>query len=286
MDQAHNLRKLVVENRNRARVLAVTSGKGGVGKTSTSINLAIVLARHGAKVVVLDADLGLANVEVLLGLSSPYTLQEVIRGERTMCDILVSGPGGIQVVPGSSGIAKLADLGPKARENILAGLDELQDHADFIIIDTMAGIGQNAVAFAAAADETLLITTPEPSAIIDGYATTKTICRMREDAAIHLVVNQVANVQQAKAVSAKLSHVAKTYLGHRLSYVGHILRDPHVGQAVMQCYPFVLGFPNAPASACIDELAARILLRQTDTGAPRAGFFTRLRETFGLASTA
>ena len=187
--QAQNLHEFVRKNRQRARVLAVTSGKGGVGKTSVSANLAIALAGLNLRVVLLDADLGLANVEVLLGLNSLSNLQQVVQGERRMLDILVEGPGGIRIVPGSSGISRLADLGPVARKRILDGVDELHYYADCILIDTMAGIGQNAVAFAAAADEVLLVTTPEPSAIVDGYAMLKTIYQTRKDVTLRLIVN-------------------------------------------------------------------------------------------------
>ncbi|MCP4646018.1 MAG: MinD/ParA family protein [bacterium] len=283
-DQAQNLRKFVLEQHRRARVLAVTSGKGGVGKTSTSVNLAIALAAQGVSVAVLDADLGLANVEVLLGLNSLYNLQHVIHGERSMSEVLVTGPGNINVVPGSSGIAKLADLGPTARDNILDGLKELQEMMDYIIIDTMAGIGQNSVAFSAAADEVLLVTTPEPSAIVDGYATVKTIYQMREDAAIWTIVNQVLNEQQAKAVGSKLAYVAQQYLGRKLKNLGYIPRDPHVSQAVMQSYPFAIRFPNAPATKRVEELARRIIQQRADTGSGRGGFFRRLGRTLGLAS--
>ena len=144
---------MVWNARHGARVVAVTSGKGGVGKTSTSVNLAITLAGMDRKVIVIDADLGLANVEVLMGLGSMYNIEQVIDGERRMKDILVRAPGGIMVVPGSSGMAKVADLTAKARENLMTGLEELHCEADFIILDTMAGIGRNAVSFATAADE-------------------------------------------------------------------------------------------------------------------------------------
>ncbi len=285
-DQAENLREFVRKSQERARVLAVVSGKGGVGKTSTSVNLAIALAGQGKRVILLDADLGLANVEVLLGLNSLYNLQHVIDGEKGIMQILVQGPGGIRVVPGSSGIAKLADLGPSARQNVLNGLKELQEQSEFIIIDTMAGIGQNAVAFAAAADEVLLVTTPEPSAIVDAYATIKTINNMREDAVFRLIVNMVLNKQQADAVVNKLSRVTQQFLGRTISSLGYIPRDPHVSQGVMQTYPFSLRYPSAPATRQIDELADRLIQQRAAARSSGPGFFRRFAESLGLASSA
>ena len=287
-DQAQNLREFVRQHHEGARVLAVTSGKGGVGKTNTSINLAIALVKNGARVTVIDADLGLANVEVLLGLNSLYNLQHVVSGERSIMDVLVQGPGGINVVPGSSGISRLADLGPKARQNVLDGLQQLQDNHDFIIIDTMAGIGQNAVAFAAAADEILLVTTPEPSSIVDAYAMLKTVFLMREDAVFRLIVNQVLNEPQAKAVAAKMSQVAQQFLGRKISYLGFIPRDPHVQQSVMQSNPFALRYASCPAARSVQQIATRLQQQRLDrSGDTRpGGFFRRIAENLGLASNA
>ena len=282
--QANHLRNFVRQHQGAGRVLAVTSGKGGVGKTNTSVNLAIALAQRGARVTVLDADLGLANVEVLLGLNSLYNLQHVVTGEKRMLEILATGPAGIQVVPGSSGISRFADLGPSARQNVLSGLDDLQQSSDFIIIDTMAGIGQNAVAFAAAADEVMLVTTPEPSSIVDAYAMIKTIFQQRDDAIFRLVINQALNEQQGKAVAQKIANVAQQFLGRNLSYMGHIPRDPHVQQAVMQSQPFSLRFPNAPATKCVQEIAARLLQQRPQSDASRPSFFRRIAENLGLAS--
>lgn len=268
------------------RVIAVTSGKGGVGKTSTSVNLAIALAAAKKRVIVLDADLGLANVEVLMGLNSFYNLQHVIDGERSIMQILAQGPGGIEIVPGTSGLAKLADLNTRSRQYVLDGLKELQEQADFIIIDTMAGIGQNSIAFCAAADEVLLVTTPEPSAIVDAYAAIKTIHQSREDAVVRLAVNMVINSAQALAVMTNLSRVTQQYLAMRLSFLGYVVRDPHVSQAVMQTYPFTLRFPNAPATKCIQDLATKLIANRPATQRTRAGFFRRFAETLGIASSA
>jgi len=284
--QAQNLHEFIRKNKERARVLAVTSGKGGVGKTSVSVNLAIALAGLNLRVVLLDADLGLANVEVLLGLNSLHNLQQVIQGERRITDILVQGPGGIHIVPGSSGISRLADLGPVARQRVLNGIEELHYFSDCILIDTMAGIGQNAAGFAAAADEVLLVTTPEPSAIVDAYAMLKTIFQMRQDAVFRLIVNFAMNEQQALAVAQKLKHVANQYLDCDLSYLGHIPRDPHVSRGVMQTRPFFLQYPNAPASRRVDELARKLFDLRTPISSGIPGFLKRFAANFGLASNA
>jgi flagellar biosynthesis protein FlhG len=276
----------VVRRPPTGRVFAVTSGKGGVGKTSASINLAIALAARGMRVVVLDADLGLANVEVLMGLNSFFNLQHVIDGEKTMMEILVKGPGGIGIVPGTSGLAKLADLGPAARQNVLNGLRDLQEQNDFVIIDTMAGIGQNAVRFAAAADEVLIVTTPEPSAIVDAYATIKTIYAIRESAVFRLIVNMVANEQQGVAVAQNLARVSEKYLGLKLPALGNIPRDPHVSQGVMQTQPFTLAFPHAPATIAMHDIADRIIQRHLEVEHTKAGFFRRFAQLLGVASNA
>lgn len=284
VDQAHNLREFVRMNKARARVLAVTSGKGGVGKTSTSVNLAISLAAQNHRVVLLDADLGLANVEVLMGLNSLYNLQHVIDGEKTIGQIMVKGPGGIYVIPGSSGLSKLADLSNAARQNVIQGLEELQTAVDFIIIDTMAGIGQNAVAFAAAADEVLLVSTPEPSSIVDVYAMIKTIHNQRPDAVFRLIVNMVINEKQAEAVAKKLSSVSQQYLGRNLSFLGCVPRDPHVSQAVMQTQPFALRYPTAMATKSIEAIARRLVSQKAASDTSAAGFFRRFARNLGLVS--
>jgi flagellar biosynthesis protein FlhG len=203
-----------------------------------------------------------------------------------MPEILADGPGGIKVVPGSSGIAKLADLGPNARQRVIDGMQEIQDRADFILIDTMAGISQNVAGFAAAADEILLVVTPEPSSIVDAYAMVKTIRLMRHDAVFKLVVNMAATEHQARAVAGKLMTVSQQYLGHKLLYLGYVPRDPHVSHGVMQAVPFLLKYPAAPASRAIEALATS-LISQRDAGSGRGGgFFRRFAETIGLASNA
>ena len=285
-EQAQNLRNFIRKDRGHARVIAVTSGKGGVGKTSISVNLAISLAEKGNRVILLDADLGLANVEVLLGLNSIYNLQHVITGEKSMAQILVKGPGGVGVVPGTSGLSKLADLSVKARDNIMAGLKQLQERADFIVIDTMAGIGRSAVAFVVAADEVILISTPEPSAIIDAYGMLKTTYQKRDDAVVRLVVNMVLNKKQASLVYSKLSNAAQQYLGRKLSYLGMIPRDPRVSQAVMQSHPFCIRYPSSAAARSVKDIADRLINQRAVAGPGTDSFLRRFAQTFGIPSSA
>lgn len=285
-EQANNLRQFVQQNKELARIIAVTSGKGGVGKTNTSINLAIALAAKGHRVVLMDADLGLANVEVLLGLSSLYNLQHVVDGERTMSEILVKGPGGIGIVPGTSGMAKLADLTEQGRVNIMNGLEEIQNRTDFIIVDTMAGIGRSAIAFVIAADEVLLVSTPEPSSIVDAYAMLKTIYQRRDNAMVRLIANMVVNKKQAGYVYDKLSAVSQQYLGRKMSYLGMIPRDPHVSQAVMQSTPYSLRFPSAPASKAIVDIADRLISQRAASKGGSKNFLRRFAETIGLDRSA
>ena len=291
VDQAQGLRELVGQRGRGAHVLAVASGKGGVGKTNTSVNLAIALAQEGQRVVLLDADLGLANVEVLLGINSLHNLQHVISGEKRLKDILVQGPGGISVVPGSSGLSQLADLGPHARQRILDGFDAVQEDADFFLIDTMAGIGQNTSGFASAADEMLIVATPEPSSIVDAYAMIKTVVQIRPEMAIQLVVNMALNEAQAQAVAAKLRRVVDHYLSRPLDFAGFIPRDPHVANSVMQTSPFLLRYPQAPASQRIMALARHLCAQRsaqhgTRGGGPGGGnFLRRFAQTLGLAKT-
>jgi len=277
---------MMQKRRSAAQVIAITSGKGGVGKTNTAVNLAIALSARDQRVLIMDADLGLANVEVVLGLNSFYNLEHVVDGEKSLRDIIVEGPGEIRIIPGSSGLAKVANLSSIARERLIQDLKTLAAEVDFIIIDTMAGISRNAVAFATAADETILVTTPEPSAIVDAYAMLKTIFNSRADAVVSLLVNMAANEAQAQAVAEKLARVARQYLDRPLNSLGYLPRDAHVSQAVMQSKPFIITFPGAPVSRHVLQLADRLLAAKGMVEArpqDRGSFFRRMVNAFGLA---
>lgn len=285
-DAAFNLHQYVRQPKRPGSTLTISGGKGGVGKTNLSVNLAIALVRQGKDVVVLDADIGLANVEVIVGLKSRETLQAVIEGRKGVMDILVDGPGGIKVAPGISGLGRLIDLDPASRRNVRMALDALQRNFDYVIVDTMAGIGRSTVAFAIAADKTLLVTTPEPSALLDAYCMLKMISALNPKAKAYIVVNMADSAQQAFQSASKLSRAARKYLGMQIGYAGHVPLDPYVRAAVLRSQPFSLCNPTSPAARAVHALAARITDGQDVQDAPllehRPGFFGRFAASLGI----
>ena len=279
LDQAHRLRELARAPRRRARVVAVTSGKGGVGKTNLAVNLAVAAAAAGRRVTLLDVDLGLANVDILMNLSPRYTLAHVLAGGRSLAEIVTAGPGGVRVVPGASGVPRLADLDQSGREDLLRELGELEEDTDLLILDTGAGISRNVVAFAAAADEVLVVTTPEPTSVLDAYSTIKVLSREEALGRVRLVVNQCATRAEAEMVSRRMTSSCRQFLGLPVDRMGYVISDYHVGEAVRRRSPLVLAYPDAPASRCIQTLAG--LLAGASSRPRPAGFFRRVLDRLG-----
>lgn len=263
----------------RARVLAVTSGKGGVGKTSFSSNLALTLARTGKRVIVLDADLGLANLHLVLGVQPRYHLEHVMRGEKTLRDILYPGPGGVLIIAGGSGIVELANLDEATRLTFLEGLKSLDTLADIILIDTGAGLSRSVMAFLAAVEEIIVVTTPEPTAVMDAYATIKVTRAQNPDAHLRLIVNMARTPQEAQETAERLNRLSRQFLQGELDYLGGIPYDQSVGQAVRTRIPFVLGAPHTAASQAIEQVAAQLGYRQEEAPTPRGigNFLSRLQ---------
>ncbi len=241
-----------------ARVLAVTSGKGGVGKTNFSTNLALTLAQMGQRVIVLDADLGLANLHVILGVTPRYHLEHVLSGERTLAETLFPGPCGIQIIGGASGLSELANLDGRQRDFFIDSLKELDTLADVILIDTGAGLSHNVMAFLDAAEEILVVTTPEPTAITDAYATIKVVTGENPDAKLRLVVNMAQSQEEAQAVANRLNRIAQQFLRVGLDYAGFLPIDPCVRAAVRAQKPFTLLYPHAPATRGLLKIAAHL----------------------------
>ena len=245
----------------RLRIVAVASGKGGVGKTSLTANLAVALARAGQRVCVLDADLGLANLDVVLGLSPKVSLLHVLRGERRLADVIVEGPAGIRIIPAASGFEELTALAPSERLRLLEEVDALDGSLDVLLVDTAAGISSNVLYFTAAAAEALIVITPEPTALTDAYALVKVLAARHGRREFLVVVNMAAGPADAEAAFARLARVAERFLRVRLEYHGYVPYDDALPRAVRQQQPVVLAAPGTPASLALVELARRLIGR-------------------------
>jgi len=278
IDQATQLRSMV-NRRHRASVIAVTSGKGGVGKSNIAVNLAIKLSMAGKDVVLLDADLGLANADVLCNIELPNNLSHVISRKKELGDVMVKGPGGFRLIGGASGLARMADLTDSDRQRLITSLAELEEQTDIILIDTGAGISPNVLSFTKAADHVLVVTTPEPTAITDAYAVVKVISREDANRRVSLLVNQARSTAEARIVFERIAKVAKQFLGVTLYDAGFVAFDENVHSAVRRRAPFVIGAPKCAASQCIAQLAMR-LEQGIAVSQANGGFFNRMSRWF------
>ncbi len=279
IDQATQLRR-IAKQRTRATVIAVTSGKGGVGKSNIAVNLAIKLASADKEVVLLDADLGLANADVLCNIDLPSNLSHVIARKKELADVMVEAPGGFKLIGGASGLARMADLSDYDRQRLVTALAELEERSDVIIIDTGAGISPNVLSFTRAADQVLVVTTPEPTAITDAYAVIKVINRDQQDRPLSLLVNQVRFPGEGRLVYDRIAKVARQFLSVNVLDAGFVHSDPEVLSAVRRRTPFLLASPRCPASLCICQLAARLERGVSPTLESGGGFFNRMSRWF------
>lgn len=239
-------------------VYSITSGKGGVGKTAVVANLAYNLASMGKRVLILDADLGLANIDVVFGLSPQYNLNHFFSGEQALQNILVEGPYGIQILPAGSGIQNFIKLDAQQKMRLLDGLDEMHNHFDFVLIDTEAGISENVTYFNTAAQEILVVTTPEPTAITDAYALMKLLSTQYHEKKFNLVVNQIRNEDDALDVYRKLTMVANRYLDISIDYLGSIPEDRQMIDAIKKQRVISEIYPSSKITTSFHELASRI----------------------------
>ncbi len=276
-DQAEGVRRLVSPRGRSARVVAVTSGKGGVGKTNLSVNLAIAMAQLGKKVVLVDLDLGLANADILLDMTPRYNLSSVIFGHKTIEEVMVSAVGGIRVVPGACGVDQLANLAEAERAVLLAGFETLERQADFLVLDTGAGISRNTTTFLSAADDIIVVTMPEPTAIVDAYAVIKMIAREPDHGDIHVLMNQTTSRHEAERFANGIAVTAHRLLSAYVEKLGYVLTDSRVGAAVRQRRPFLLAYPSSPAAECVRSIARRMVAaRPGEIVEERPGFLRRL----------
>jgi flagellar biosynthesis protein FlhG len=241
------------------RVYTVTSGKGGVGKTNIVLNLAIALTDAGQKVLIVDADLGLGNLDVLLGIQHTYTLGDVLAQRCTQKEALVQGPKGVKILPAESGMEELTRLTTGQKIQIFSIFNSLYEEADTILIDTASGISSNVLFFSSFADQILLVATPEPTSITDAYATMKVLSRTPGEQDFQILINRVESEQQAREVYQTLDRAAEHFLEIRPGYMGFISKDRNLPRAVSRQRPLLEFQPDSPACQDIRSLARRLV---------------------------
>ena len=287
MDQAEQLRNIIKANvqphRPLARVITVTSGKGGVGKSNTAINLAIQFRRMGQKVIILDADFGLANIEIMFGAVPKHNLCDLIYQGKNIKDLITWGPMEVGFISGGSGIAGMSNLDNDYLHYIIKNLTELDEMADMIIVDTGAGISDAVLEFLVASGEILLVTTPEPTSITDSYSLLKALNRhpryLRETTQIKVLANKVSGEAEAESLYAKLEAVVARYLKMPISYLGMIPQDSQLAKAVMQQMPVSLDNPHARSAVAYEVIAAKLMNKELNKNLTKRGmaaFFSHI----------
>ncbi len=269
MDQADNLRLRIVARtpapapaaepaREALRVIAVTSGKGGVGKTNVSANLAALAARSGKRVLIIDADLGLANVDIIFGIKPMRHIGDLLQAGVSANDVLAQAAPNIHILPAGSGVQRLTELDRKDKLRLVAALDTLEERFDLVIIDSGAGIGDNVLFFVGAAQEVVLVLSPEPTSLVDAYAVVKVLSQQAGIRNFAVVINPVVDEMPARDMFQKLSTVTGRFLTAKLRHLGYVPRDENVHRAVMAQRPVVDLFPMAPASRALVDVAERL----------------------------
>jgi len=268
MDQASDLRALVQASgpagtvagstSGGTRIMAIASGKGGVGKTNLSVNLGLMFAQEGKRVWLFDGDMSLANVDVVMGLRPSHTLGHVLSGQKRLSEIMITGPCGLQIVPGASGLTDLANLPATVQERLLRELLNLEEQADVLIIDSAAGIGANVLPFLRAAQEAIIITTPEPTAITDAYALVKVLSCARPMPQIKLVVNWARNEKDANLTARKMAELIHKFLDLEITILGSLPEDEHLMVAVRKQVPVLLAYPGSPYANGVRKLGRQL----------------------------
>jgi flagellar biosynthesis protein FlhG len=253
VDQVTGLRRM--KEPHPVRVIAVTGGKGGIGKTNIAVNLAIALSQTGKKVMLMDADLGLGNVDVLLGLHPKANLHHVITGERTLEEILIDGPGNIKVIPAASGIQDMAQLDAHTHAGLITAFSELSQDVDVLIIDTAAGISETVMSFLRAAQEVLVVVNDEPASITDAYAIIKLLSRSYSVFRFRIVANMAQSAQHGREIYTKISKVTDRFLDVALDYMGHVPEDEFLRKSVRKQRAVVEAFPRSKSAQAFVSLA-------------------------------
>ena len=284
MEQAETLLKIMKLQNQRTRMISVTSGKGGVGKTNISTNLGIILSRMGKEVVLLDGDLGLANVNVVLGMIPKYNLYNVLKGEKKIEEVILECEGGLKVVAGASGFRELSDLEYGAKEGLLNELEKLS-FADIVLIDTGAGISEDVMRFVMGTEEVIIVTTPEPTAIADAYGLIKSVVVKGGNMSFKLLVNRVRNENEGKRIGDRVVSIGGQFLGVEIEYMGYVYEDEKVWRSVIKQVPFVVMEPKSRVSRCIVDIAKSLVgeggVEEEEKRGGVRGFFDHLLRYYG-----
>lgn len=291
-DQAEKLRKIMEKSANnnssndsdkeRAKIISVTSGKGGVGKTSFIINLAISLKQLGYKVVIIDADIGLANVDIISGAISKFTLADLFLSEKDIFDIMTDGPEGIKIISGGSGLSDFSLIDDANLDKLIEEIGKLENYSDFILIDTGAGISNNVLKFLAVSDEVILVVTPDPTSLTDGYVLVKALTLSNYKNSINIVVNMVENKREAEEVFIKLNTVSNKFLRVNLESLGYLNKSNVVSNAIRNQTPFILNNPNSSIAKKINIMALSFINKEEKNFRKKESnsFSQRIKEFF------
>jgi len=264
-DQAAGLRAMQSNHATMAsakekpvRVIAVASGKGGVGKTNVSVNLGISLSKMGSRVLLMDADMGLANVDIMLGLHTQYNLLHVLEGEKTLEEVIVEGPGGLKIIPAASGVSRMAQLTAMENAGIINAFSELSDQLDILIVDTAAGIADSVVSFCRAAQEVVVVVTDEPASITDAYALIKVLSRDYKLTRFRLLANQSRSPKHGQMLYEKLAKVCEQFLDVSLDYFGSVPFDHDLREAVQKQVPVSIYKPHSESAKAFRSMAQKV----------------------------
>ena len=256
LDQASGLRRM--SKPKPVRVISIASGKGGVGKTNVSVNLAIALASLGKNVTILDADLGLANIDVMLGLHSKKNLSHVMNGECELEEIILEGPKNIKIIPASSGVKDMAEMTPAQHAGLVSAFSQLSHEVDVLLVDTAAGISDSVISFSRAAQEVIIVVCDEPASITDAYALIKLLSKEKDMFKFHVLANMVSGPQQGREVYQKLTKVTDRFLDVALEYIGHIPYDEHLQKAVKRQKAVVEAFPRSRSAQAFQTMSKKV----------------------------
>lgn len=269
-DQAEKLRKIafsihqqieaeMARGPRRTRVIVISSGKGGVGKSTLALNISLALSLQNRRVVLMDADMGLANLDIMLGLLPKYTIQHVVQGRKRIKDIIIPDPSGISIIPGGSGINELANLNDADLNHIIGEIGKLDGDYDYMIIDTGAGISRNVINFLLAADDVIIVTTAEPTSLTDAYGMVKTVVKESFKGRMFLIVNKAKNHSEGIMVAEKFKIACKKFLETDIVPIGNVVEEPAVKEGIMRQEAFIFAFPQCTAAKNVHAIAQNLV---------------------------